>query len=127
MTAPTSSSTAPFLTRWFAILDSGDADRILDLMSDDFEFSILFSSGGDGATDFHGGRAEMEGYLAQREVGIRTHHLLTASTVGQDELFLGEVRRSGEPEATFVAGARLDDTGRVRRLLIGRSPAVLFT
>jgi hypothetical protein len=31
------------------------------------------------------------------------------------------------PEATFVASARLDDKGRVRHLLIGRSPAVLFT
>lgn len=125
--ASTTPSTAPFLTKWFAILDSDDADRILDLISDDFSFSILFSTGGDGATDFHGGRAEMEGYLAQREVGVRTHHLLTASAVGQDELFLGEVRRSGVLEATFVAGARLDEAGRVRRLLIGRSPAVLFT
>ncbi|MGW3284785.1 nuclear transport factor 2 family protein [Streptomyces sp. NPDC001002] len=124
MTAP---STASFLTTWFAILDSDDADRILDLITDDFSFSILFSTGGDGATDFHGGRAELEGYLAQREVGVRTHHLLTASAVGTDELFLGEVRRSGEPEATFVAGARLDESGRVRRLLIGRSPTVLFT
>ncbi|WP_234048084.1 nuclear transport factor 2 family protein [Streptomyces liliifuscus] len=118
---------ASFLTTWFAILDSEDADRILDLISDDFSFSILFSTGGDGATDFHGGRAEMEGYLAQREVGVRTHHLLSASTVGRDELFLGEVRRHGEPEATFVASARLTDTGRVRRLLIGRSPSVLFS
>lgn len=123
MTAPTAS----FLTTWFAILDSEDAERILDLISDDFSFSILFSTGGDGATDFHGGRVEMEGYLAQREVGVRTHHVLTASTVGRDELYLGEVRRSGTPEATFVASARLDDTGRVRRLLIGRSPALLFT
>ncbi|MER5427800.1 hypothetical protein [Streptomyces sp. NPDC002588] len=127
MTAPAPSATAPFLSNWFAILDSDDADRILDLISDDFSFSILFSTGGDGATDFHGGRAEMEGYLAQREVGVRTHHLLTASAAGPDELFLGEVRRSGEPEATFVASARLDGTGRVRRLLIGRSPALLFT
>lgn len=119
--------TASFLSNWFAILDSDDADRILDLISDDFSFSILFSTGGDGATDFHGGRPEMEGYLAQRAVGVRTHHQLGASTVGQDELFLGEVRRSGVPEATFVASARLDDAGRVRRLLIGRSPAVLFT
>lgn len=119
--------TASFLSNWFAILDSDDADRILDLISDDFSFSILFSTGGDGATDFHGGRPEMEGYLAQRAVGVRTHHQLSASTVGQDELFLGEVRRSGVPEATFVASARLDDAGRVRRLLIGRSPAVLFT
>ncbi|WP_326758007.1 hypothetical protein OHB35_05425 [Streptomyces phaeochromogenes] len=118
---------ASFLTTWFAILDSEDADRILDLISDDFSFAILFSTGGDGATDFHGGRAEMEGYLAQREVGVRTHHLLSASTVGRDELFLGEVRRHGELEATFVASARLTDAGRVRRLLIGRSPSVLFS
>ncbi|MGP4005966.1 nuclear transport factor 2 family protein [Streptomyces sp. 4N124] len=126
MTAP-STSAAPFLAAWFAILDSDDADRILDLISDDFAFSILFSTGGDEGTDFHGGRAEMEGYLAQREVGVRTHHLLGASTVGRDELYLGEVRRSGVPEASFVASARLDGEGRVRRLLIGRSPAVLFT
>lgn len=122
---PTTPS-APFLSEWFALLDSDDASRILDLISDDFSFSILFSTGGDGATDFHGGRAEMEGYLAQREQGTRTHHLLTASATGLDELFLGEVRRSGEPEASFVASARLDESGRVRRLLIGRSPAVRF-
>lgn len=126
MSAPATSA-APFLTTWFGILDSADAERILDLISDDFSFSILFSTGGDAGTDFHGGRAEMEGYLAQREVGVRTHHLLTGSVVGRDELYLGEVRRSGEPEATFVASARLDDRGRVRRLLIGRSPSVLFT
>ncbi|MPY56081.1 hypothetical protein [Streptomyces spongiae] len=120
------STPAPFLSAWFALLDSPDASRILDLISDDFSFSILFSTGGDGATDFHGGRAEMEGYLAQREQGTRTHHLLTASAHGRDELFLGEVRRSGVPEATFVASARLTPSGKVRRLLIGRSPAVLF-
>ena len=127
MTAPAAQSTAEFLTRWFAILDSADADRVLDLIGDDFTVSILFSTGDGGATDFHGGRAEMAGYLAQREVGVRTHHLLTAGTVGRDELFLGEVRRAGVPEATFVAGARLDETGRLRRLMIGRSPEVLFT
>lgn len=121
------SATAPFLSAWFALLDSPDASRILELIADDFSFSILFSTGGDGATDFHGGRAAMEGYLAQREQGTRTHHLLTASAQGSDELFLGEVRRSGEPEATFLASARLDPSGKVRRLLIGRSPALLFT
>ncbi|MFI6375566.1 hypothetical protein [Streptomyces sp. NPDC050546] len=124
MTAGTAQ--APFLSAWFALLDSEDASRILDLISDDFSFSILFSTGGDGATDFHGGRAEMEGYLAQRERGVRTHHLLTASADGPDELFLGEVRRSGVPEASFVASARLNEAGKVRRLLIGRSPALLF-
>ncbi|WP_405718456.1 hypothetical protein OG607_03190 [Streptomyces sp. NBC_01537] len=119
-------TSAPFLTTWFQILDSDDADRILDLISDDFSFSILFSTDGSAAVDFHGGRAEMEGYLAQREQGVRTHHLLTAAAVGPDELFLGEVRRAGEPEAAFVASARLNESGKVRRLLIGRSPAVQF-
>lgn len=118
---------APFLTAWFALLDSDDAFRILDLISEYFSFSILFSTGGDGATDFHGGRTEMEGYLAQREQGVRTHHLLAASADGPDELFLGEVRRAGVPEASFTASARLDESGKVRRLLIGRSPAVLFS
>jgi ketosteroid isomerase-like protein len=118
---------APFLTDWFQILDSDDASRILDLISDDFSFSILFSTGGDGATDFYGGRTAMEGYLAQRQRGVRTHHVLTASAAGLDELFLGEVRRAGVLEATFVASARLNGSGKVRRLLIGRSPAVLFS
>jgi ketosteroid isomerase-like protein len=118
---------APFLTSWFRILDSDDASGILDLLSDDFSFSILFSTGGDGATDFNGGRAAMEGYLAQREKGVRTHHVLTAGADGPDELFLGEVRRSGVPEATFVASARLTGSGKIRRLLIGRSPAVFFS
>jgi hypothetical protein len=117
--------TAPFLTAWFEILDSDEPTRILDLISDDFTFSILFSTDGD-ATDFAGGRPALVGYLEQREKGTRTHHLLAATTQGRRELFLGEVRRAGVPEATFVAGGELNDEGRLARLLIGRSPAVLF-
>lgn len=116
---------APFLTAWFEILDSDEPTRILDLISDDFTFSILFSTDG-AATDFAGGRPALVGYLEQREKGTRTHHLLAASTQGRRELFLGEVRRAGVPEATFVAGGELNDEGRLARLLIGRSPAVLF-
>ncbi len=117
--------TAPFLTAWFEILDGDEPTRILDLISDDFTFSILFSTDG-GATDFSGGRPALVGYLEQREKGTRTHHLLAATTQGRQELFLGEVRRAGVPEATFVAGGELNDEGRLARLLIGRSPAVLF-
>jgi hypothetical protein len=116
--------TAPFLSAWFEIMDSDEPARILDLISDDFTFSILFSTD-DGATDFAGGRPALVGYLEQREKGTRTHHRLTATTNGRQELFLGEVRRAGVPEATFVAAGELDD-GRLARLLIGRSPAVLF-
>jgi hypothetical protein len=116
---------APFLTAWFEILDSDTPSRILDLISGDFSFSILFSADG-GATDFAGGRPAMEGYLAQREQGTLTHHLLAASSTGRDELYLGEVRRAGVPVASFVAAGQVSVDGRLERLLIGRSPAVRF-
>jgi hypothetical protein len=123
----TSTEAAPFLTAWFDILDSDEPTRILDLISDDFTLSILFSTGDGNATDFAGDRAALVGYLEQREKGTRTHHLLSATTLGQDELFLGEVRRGGVPEASFVAAGRVDDHGRLQRLLIGRSSEIRFT
>ncbi len=116
---------APFLTAWFEILDSDTPSRILDLIDDDFSFSILFSTDA-GATDFAGGREAMEGYLAQREQGTLTHHQLAASTTGSDEFYLGEVRRSGAVVANFVAAGRIGHSGRLARLLIGRSPGVRF-
>jgi hypothetical protein len=116
---------APFLTAWFEILDSDTPDRILDLISADFSFSILFSTDGQ-ATDFAGGRPAMEGYLAQREKGTLTHHLITATSSGREELYLGEVRRAGTPVASFVAAGQINADGQLDRLLIGRSPAVRF-
>ncbi|MFC6065291.1 hypothetical protein [Streptomyces ochraceiscleroticus] len=125
-TATTAPVPAPFLTAWFEILDGDQPDKILDLISDDFTLSILFSTGDGNATDFAGDRAALVGYLDQRERGTRTHHLLSATTLGQDELFLGEVRRAGVPEATFVAAGRVGDDGRLQRLLIGRSSEIRF-
>jgi hypothetical protein len=121
-----SDTAAPFLTAWFEIMDSDTPERILDLITEDFTFAILFSTGGDGATHFAGGRPAMEGYLEQREKGVLTHHLLTAGGSGRDEMFLGEVRRAGAPVASFVAAGQIAESGRLARLLIGRSPAVLF-
>lgn len=115
---------APVLTRWFETIDSDTPEAILDLTAPDFRFSIVFSVGDGKAADFAGGREAMEGYLAQREKGVLTHHVLSASTVGDDELVLGQARRSGVFESTFVAAARLDADGRVRSLMIGRSPAL---
>ncbi|MTD17258.1 hypothetical protein GIS00_25330 [Nakamurella sp. YIM 132087] len=118
--------TDSFLTRWFAIMDSDTPDRVLDLVDDDFQLGIVFSTGGQ-AADFAGDRAALVGYLAQRERGTRTHHLLSHAITGHDELFLGEVRRSGEFEASFVAAGRVGPSGKLTRLLIGRSPAANFS
>lgn len=118
---------APFLTRWFSILDGGSPSEILDLISDDFHLSIIFSTGTESATDFSGDRAALIGYLEQRERGTRVHSRLTAVTSGPDELFLGEVHRAGVFEASFVAAGRVGKSGRLERLLIGRSPGVRFS
>jgi hypothetical protein len=114
------------LARWFKIMDSDAPEEILDLITEGFAFSVVFSTGANGAADFAGGRRELEGYLEQRERGVRTHVVLSAATAGNDELVVGEVRRGSDFEATFAAAARLDGAGRVRRLMIGRSPGVDF-
>nr|WP_218890904.1 nuclear transport factor 2 family protein [Actinomycetospora corticicola] len=110
------------MRRWFASLDGDSPDDILDMIAPDFRFSIVFGTGGGEARDFAGGRAAMEGYLAQREKSVLTHHVLSASTVASDELVFGQARRGDAFESTFVAAARLDADGRVTDLMIGRSP-----
>jgi hypothetical protein len=122
VSAPAPSATV--LTRWFAAMDSERPEDILDMIAPGFRFSIVFSTGEGRATDFAGGREAMEGYLAQREKGVLTHHVLSSATVGRDELVLGQARRAGAFESSFVAAARLDDAGRVATLMIGRSPAL---
>lgn len=116
---------APFLTKWFEIMDSDTPSRILDLIDDGFTFSILFSTDGR-ATDFAGGREAMEGYLAQREKGTLTHHPLAVSSTGRTEFYLGEVRRGGEVVANYVAAGQVGASGLLERLIIGRSPGVRF-
>lgn len=120
------STTAPALVRWFEIMDSTTPDDVLGLLAEDFQFSVVFSTGDDRARDFSGGRAAMVDYLVQREKGTRVHKLLAASAAGDTEFALGEVIRLGEWEASFVASALLDDRSRLRRLIIGRSPGVAF-
>lgn len=115
-------SAAGTMTRWFATIDSDRPEGILDMIAPGFRFSIVFGTGDGKATDFAGGREAMEGYLAQREKGVLTHHVLTSSAHGRDELVLGQARRGGEFESTFVAAARLDENGKVVSLMIGRSP-----
>ena len=119
-------TTAPALIRWFEIMDSEAPDDILGMLAEDFRFSVVFSTGDASAQDFSGARPAMVDYLTQREKGTRVHRLLATSATGDTEFVLGEVIRLGEWEASFVASAVLDGAGRLRRLIIGRSPGVAF-
>lgn len=118
----------PMLKRWFAAMDSDRPEDVLGMITDDFQLSVLFSGGPGGpVTDFSGDREALVHYLDQRLKDVRRHVVLSGSRTSEDEHVLGEVSREGEWEASFVAVARVTPEGRVRRLLIGRSPGTRFT
>lgn len=118
-------SATPFLQQWFTFMDSDDPDRVLDHITDDFVMSVLFSRGADQAAEFTGDREGLVGYLAQREKSTLVHEVIAGSTVGDTELVLGRTTRDGAFEASFNASAQLVD-GKVRRLLMARTPALEF-
>jgi hypothetical protein len=114
------------LRRFYEVLDGPDAERSLEMLAPDLRFSILFSTGPDGAQDFAGGREEFDGYMARRGAPSWRHHVLSESSDGRVELAFGETRQDGAAIATWVAAVRLDDAGLIDRYIVGRSPAVLF-
>jgi hypothetical protein len=120
-------SATPFLERWFAIMDSDEPERVLGLITDDFEMSIQFSKGEGQSAEFLGDRAGLEVYLEQREKSVLVHHVTHGARVDGVEMVLGRTTRDGEFEASFNASALLDaETDRCRRLLIGRTPELEF-
>jgi len=117
----------PFLHAWFTIMDSDTPERVLDLITDDFEMSIQFSKGEGQSAEFLGDRAGLEAYLEQREKSVLVHHITEGARVGEVELVLGRTTRDGAFEAMFNASALLDPaTDKCRRLLIGRTPEIEF-
>jgi hypothetical protein len=116
---------AEFLAAWFAIMDSDTPERVLDLITDDFEMSVQFSKGEGLSAEFVGDRAGLVAYLEQREKSVLVHHSVQSARIDDVELMLGRTTRDGEFEAMFNASALLED-GKCRRLLIGRSPEIEF-
>jgi hypothetical protein len=117
-----------FFERYFAALDGPDPYSALELVSDDLEFVILFATGTDSRCgQFVGGVEELRAFTAAGDTRGWSHHLLASSRLGDVELVLGETRTDdGEMLGTFLCAAELDGEGRMRRYLVGRSPAVRF-
>lgn len=116
----------PVLARWFEHMDSDDPDRVLTMITDDFMMSVQFSKGGGQSAEFVGDRDGLIAYLAQREKSTLVHHIDSGAVVSDVELVLGRTTRNGDFEASFNATAQLDAAGKVRRLLIARTPEVAF-
>lgn len=122
----TNTVATPVLARWFEYMDSDDPDRVLGMIADDFVMSVQFSQGAGRSAEFTGDREGLVGYLAQREKSTLTHHIDAGAVVDHVELVLGRTTRGGSFEASFNASAQLDGEGRVRRLLIARTPELAF-
>lgn len=120
-------SETPFLDAWFEFMDSDRPERVLDLITPDFEMSIQFSTGSGNASEFLGDRAGLVAYLEQREVSVLVHHLTHGARVDDVEMALGKTTRDGTFEAAFNVSAELDPVAnKVRRLLIARTPEIEF-
>ncbi|ARE38010.1 MULTISPECIES: hypothetical protein [Rhodococcus] len=117
----------PVLTQWFEYMDSDDPERVLTMISKDFVMSVQFSKGDGQSAEFVGDRNGLVAYLAQREKSVLIHHVDAGAFVDGVELSLGRTTRGGEFEASFNATAQLDSEGKVRRLLIARTPELSFS
>ena len=117
----------PVLIQWFEYMDSDDPDRVLTMISKDFVMSVQFSKGNGQSAEFVGDRDGLVAYLAQREKSVLIHHIDAGAFVDGVELSLGRTTRGGEFEASFNATAQLDSEGKVRRLLIARTPELSFS
>lgn len=117
----------PVLIQWFEYMDSDDPGRVLTMISKDFVMSVQFSKGDGQSAEFVGDRDGLVAYLAQREKSVLIHHIDAGAFVDGVELSLGRTTRGGDFEASFNATAQLDSEGKVRRLLIARTPELSFS
>ena len=117
-----------FFERYFAALDGPDPDSSLDMVAEDVKFVIEWATGTDRKSyQIAGGRSELRAFIDDGERGAWVHHVLCAAGDDRTEFVLGETRDPGGARvATFVAVAELDTDGRLRRYLVGRTPAIAF-
>jgi hypothetical protein len=100
----------------------------MELVADALEFAILWAPDGERhSRQFRGGPAELRAFTLAGDMDGWAHYVLHASRDGATEIALGETRwDDGRHIGTFVCAAELDEDGRMRRYLVGRSPAIRF-
>ena len=129
-TNPTAQKTPEktFFERYFELLDGPDPHSSLELVADDLEFSIQWAADDTRkSSQFVGGGKELRGFIDAGDTEGWAHHVLHSGTSGNVEFALGETRwDSGERIGTFLAVAELDESARMRRYMVARSPVLAF-
>lgn len=117
-----------FFERYFELLDGPDPHSSLRLVAEDVEFSIQWAADGTRkSTQFLGGLDALRGFIDAGDTNGWSHHVVHSGVDGDVEFALGETRwDTGERIGTFLAVAELDRSGRMRRYMVARSPALAF-
>jgi hypothetical protein len=125
---PEGSRNKTFFERYFELLDGPEPHSSLDLVAEDVEFSIQWAADTSRkSSQFLGGLNELLGFIDAGDMGGWAHHVVHSGVSGDVEFALGETRwDTGERIGTFLAVAQLDDSGRMRRYMVARSPALAF-
>jgi len=115
------------LVEYYGRLDGNLPGEPLELLADDFEFSmdLIGEEVEGGHQHFSGGREQMRGYVDNRPPG-RSHHLARVSAAGGTEVALGVVREDGEFLALFLASIQTGADGKIVRYLVSRHSALPF-
>ena len=117
-----------FFERYFELLDGPDPHSSLELVAENVEFSIQWAADASHkSSQFLGGLNELRGFIDAGDTDGWAHYVVHSGVSGDAEFALGETRwDTGERIGTFLAVAQLDDSGRMRRYMVARSPALAF-
>jgi hypothetical protein len=117
-----------FFERYFELLDGPDPHSSLELVAEDLEFSIQWAADASRkSSQFLGGLGELRGFIDAGDTEGWAHYVVHTGVSGDIEFALGETRwDTGERIGTFLAVAQLDDSGRMHRYMVARSPALAF-
>jgi hypothetical protein len=124
----TSSQSTTFFERYFELLDGSDPYSSLELVADDVEFSIQWAADDSRkSSQFLGGLEQLRGFIDAGDMDGWAHYVVHSGVSGDVEFALGETRwDTGERIGTFLAVAQLDESGRMRRYMVARSPVLAF-
>jgi hypothetical protein len=121
-------STKTFFERYFELLDGPDPTSSLELVAEDVEFSIQWAADDSRkSSQFLGGLEQLRGFIDAGDMKGWAHYVVHSGVSGDVEFALGETRwDTGERIGTFLAVAQLDESGRMRRYMVARSPVLAF-